>query len=69
MKFLLEKEVFLRSIKHVFNKYIRESESEELVSQLIIHLFNCIFAPKDFIKKLDEGAIKLSPVTIKKLAE
>ena len=57
MKFLLEREVIVRCMKHILNKYLKDCTSEELLSAIISHALNCLFAPKDFIKKMDDGAI------------
>ena len=69
MQYILEREVVIRSIKHILNKFIRENESDELLGSLIAHVFNCLFAPKDFIKKLDEGDIFFKPVTLQELSK
>lgn len=66
---MIEREVIIRSIKHILNQYIRENESDELLASLISHVFNCLLAPKDFIKKLDDGVISYKPVTLKELSE
>jgi protein TIF31 len=64
MQYMIEREVIIRSIKHILNQYIRENESDELLGALISHIFNCLLAPKDFLKKLDDGAITYKPVTL-----
>lgn len=69
MQYMIEREVIIRSIKHILNQYIRENESDELLASLISHVFNCLLAPKDFIKKLDDGVISYKPVTLKELSE
>lgn len=61
LKQLFEREVVIRCMKHLLNKYIRECKSPELMSTMIAHVFNCLLAPKDFIKRLDEGKIELKP--------
>lgn len=68
MKYMLEREVVIRSFKHILNKYIRECESDELISSVIAHLLNCLLAPKDFIKKLDDGTVKCEPKTLEETA-
>lgn len=44
LKILLEKEVILRSAKHIFNEQIRES-SNLYLSSVISHLLNMLLAP------------------------
>lgn len=68
MSYMLEREVVIRALKHIFNKYIRECESDELISSVIAHLLNCLLAPKDFIKKLDDGSVKCEPKTLQEEA-
>jgi hypothetical protein len=36
---------------------------------LISHIFNSLFAPKDFIKKLDDGALSYKPVTLNDISQ
>ena len=69
MKFMVEREIIVRCMKHIVNKYLSDCESEDLLSAVVAHLLNCLFAPKDFIKKLDEGTIKCKPQTIKEVAD
>ena len=69
MKYMLEREVIIRCIKHILNQYIRDNESDELLSTLISHIFNCLLAPKDFLKKLDDGVVKYTPVTLNDLSK
>ena len=68
MQYMLEREVVIRSLKHIMNKYIRECQSDELISSVIAHLLNCLLAPKDFIKKLDDGSVKCEPKTLQEEA-
>ena len=69
MKFMVEREVIVRCMKHIVNKYISDCESEDLLSSLIAHLLNCLFAPRDFIKKMDEGQIECKPLSIREIAD
>ena len=69
MKHMLEREVVARCLKHLINKYVRECESAELLSAIVSHLLNCLFAPRDFIKKLDDGSIVYEPTTVKSMAD
>jgi len=66
---MLEREVVLRSLKHIINKYMKECESDEMISAVISHLLNCILAPKDFIKKMDDGAIKYNETSMAEYAQ
>ena len=50
-------------------KYLRQCESDELVAAVASHVLNCLLAPKEFIKKMDEGLVKNEPVTIKNVAD
>ena len=47
LKTNLEREIIMRSAKHVFNKILREEsgESELHQSQIVAHLLNCLLAP------------------------
>lgn len=69
MQFMLEKEVVVRCIKHILNKYIRECESEELLGATVSHFLNCLLAPKEFIKRLDEKQISYSYSNLNQEAE
>mmetsp|Transcript_9417 Transcript_9417/g.14410 ORF Transcript_9417/g.14410 Transcript_9417/m.14410 type:complete len:416 (-) Transcript_9417:1117-2364(-) len=69
MKYLLEREVVIRAMKHILNKYIRECSSNEVMSSMISHLLNCLLAPKDFLKKMDDGVVSLDQKTLKDLAD
>ena len=40
-------------MKHIIAKYLRDCESDELVSAVASHLLNCLLAPKEFIEKLN----------------
>ena len=57
LKYMLEREVVLRAFKHIINQEIRECQSPEYLSHIVCHLFNCLFASKDFSKKLDNKAV------------
>ena len=69
MKFVLEREVVVRTLKHILHKYIRENPSEELLSASIAHILNCLLAPKDFLKKLDDGVVAYKATTLKQVAD
>jgi hypothetical protein len=36
---------------------------------MISHIFNCLLAPKEFIKKLDEGDLNFEAMTVRKIAD
>ena len=69
MKFMLEREVIIRCLKHLINNYIKNCPSDDLLGDVVSHLLNIFFAPRDFIKRLDDGQIKLQRNTLKQLAE
>jgi hypothetical protein len=56
-KLLLEREVLIRCMKHILNQLVRDYPSDELLADLLCHVFNCLLAPSDFIAKLDDGSI------------
>mgnify|MGYP000229630511 CR=1 FL=1 len=66
---MLEREVLVRCIKHIFGKYIRDCESDELITATIAHLFNLILAPREFIKRLDDGSVFCKVETLKQKAD
>jgi len=47
---MLEREVVLRSLKHIINEHLRENQ---FLSQTTSHILNCVFATKEFSKKMD----------------
>jgi protein TIF31 len=53
---LLEKEVVLRSFKHIINEQLRES-SNLYLSSVISHMLNMLLAPHPLIEALNEGKI------------
>ena len=62
LKTNLEREIIMRSAKHVFNRILREEsgESELHQSQIVAHLLNCLLAPTAQMEKMNSGQIKLS---------
>ena len=60
-RFMLEREVVARCVKHILNLYIRDFHSEEQLSALICHVFNCLFAPNELRERLDDGSIHYIP--------
>jgi hypothetical protein len=63
LKILLEKEIVLRSAKHLYNEHLRES-SDTYLSSVISHLLNLILAPFPFIDLMNEGKIEFIDHTI-----
>jgi hypothetical protein len=62
IKAMLEKEIYFRSVKHVFNRILREEsgETDLLFAQLVIHVLNCLLAPSPMVAALDSGIIKFA---------
>ena len=61
IKMILEREILLRSAKHVFNRVLKEEsgEGELHFNQIISHLLNCLLAPSFFRDHLNSGKIKV----------
>lgn len=59
---MLEREIFLRSVKHVFNRVLREEsgETDLLFSSVVSHMLNCILAPSPIVAALDAEKIKFN---------
>ena len=66
IKTILEREVLMRSAKHVFNRILKEDigEGELHLAQIVSHLLNCLLAPTPFHAKLNSGEIKLTDDSI-----
>ena len=62
LKTLLEREIFLRSAKHVINRIIKEErgDTDLHLASVVSHCLNCILAPIPFIQSMNSG--KLRPV-------
>ena len=60
IKTILEREVLMRSAKHVFNRILREESGDcELhLAKIVSHLLNCLLAPIPFFAALNSGKIK-----------
>ena len=56
IKTLLEREVVVRSVKHLVNHELRESSDTHL-SATLAHLFNLLLAPFPLLEKLETGSI------------
>jgi len=59
---ILEKEILLRSSKHVFNQMLRDEcdQSDLYLSKVISHLLNCLLAPFPQLEQMNEGNIKFT---------
>ena len=68
-KYLLEREVVIRCTKHILNQYIRDNENSELLGAVIAHLLNCLLAPREFLKRMDDGAMIYETETVKTAAD
>jgi len=64
VKTLLEREIFIRSAKHVINRIIKEEKGETdlHLAQTVSHCLNCLLAPIPFIQSMNSG--KLRPVDL-----
>lgn len=69
LKYMLEREVIVRCLKHLVCKYVKECQSDELIGATVSHIFNCIFAPRDFVKRMDEKEMAYNGVTIQASAD
>lgn len=60
IKTLLEREIFLRSAKHVISKILAEDcgDSDIHLAQAVAHCLNCILAPLPSINALNSGKMK-----------
>jgi len=60
LKHMFERDIFLRSLKHVFNRIIRDEcgGTDLLLSNVVCHLLNCVLAPSAMIQALNNGDIK-----------
>lgn len=43
---------------------VRDFPSDELLADLLCHVFNCLLAPSDFIAKLDDGSMQFQCETM-----
>lgn len=64
LKNLVERETLLRCMKHIFAKQLRECTSEEMLAPLVSHLLNCLLAPAEFQKLMDEKKIVAKPESL-----
>lgn len=69
VKYLIERELVVRAMKHIVNKHIRDCDQPQLVPALVAHLLNCLLAPKDFLKRMDESKITFAAQTVKNISD
>lgn len=62
LKDMFERDIFLRSLKHVFNRILRDEcgGTDLLLSSVVCHVLNCVFAPGAMVQALNNGDIKFS---------
>lgn len=62
LRHIVEREVVVRSAKHVFNRLLKEqsTQSTSHLSHTVAHLLNCLFASPQQIQQLNLGAVKFS---------
>jgi hypothetical protein len=56
LKTFLEREVLVRSVKHLFNEKLRDTP-DSYISKVLAHLFNILLSPLSLVEKLDNGVI------------
>ena len=56
LKTQLEREAFVRALKHIANEELREG-SDTYLSATIAHLFNLVLAPFPLLEKLEQGSV------------
>jgi hypothetical protein len=56
LKTFLEREVLVRSVKHLFNEKLRDTP-DSYISKVLAHLFNILLSPLPLVEKLDSGVI------------
>jgi hypothetical protein len=56
LKTFLEREVIVRSVKHLFNEKLRDTP-DSYISKVLAHLFNILLSPLPLVEKMDSGAI------------
>lgn len=56
LKTLLEREAFVRALKHIANEELREG-SDTYLSATIAHIFNLVLSPFPLLEKLEQGTI------------
>ena len=65
LKQILEKEIVLRSAKHVINGLLKEHCDTDLyLSKVLSHLLNCILAPFPQLDALDSGDMNFEDDTL-----
>lgn len=66
LRHLVEREVLLRSAKHVCKQYLRDqlSHSSLHIAHAVAHLLNLILCPHPFLETLNNGTVKFQDETI-----
>lgn len=66
LKGLVEREMVVRSAKHVFKSYLRDQlqYSQLHLSHVVSHLLNMLLCPQPFLYKLNNGDVKFHDDTI-----
>lgn len=62
LKTFFEREALVRSVKHLFNEQMRETNDSH-ISKVLAHLFNMLLAPFSLIDKMNEGSIAFPVAT------
>lgn len=60
VKTLLEREIFLRSAKHIVTRILKEErgDCDLYLASAVSHCLNCILAPIPFIQAMNAGKVK-----------
>ena len=68
LKVSLEREVVMRSAKHVINRLLKEDkgESDLFLANVVTHLLNCLLAPNEFLTRLDQGRLKPADTSVQR---
>lgn len=66
LKNMIEKEITVRSAKHVFNRLLKEEsgDTDLYTSQVVSHLLNCLLAPTPFLHYMNSGQLKAEDSTL-----
>lgn len=64
----IERDILLRSFKHIFNEILRESQMQ-YCSDIVSHLLNCILGGEELVKALNNWKIKPESATFPEIAK
>jgi Translation initiation factor eIF3 subunit 135 len=66
IKSMFERDIFLRSLKHVFNRVLRDEcgGTDLLLSNVVCHLLNCVLAPTAMVQALNSDDLKFEDDTV-----